>query len=107
MAQFTDESGGYVNYSEFLKRDSDFHLLIVGTARNRRLLQIYKELNVHAYMVRMHYAARLAGRRARNVLVEHEAIFNAVETRDLPALQTAISNNIHSFMKAFTAVGNS
>lgn len=104
MENLVDENGQYIDYPGCASRDCALHLLIVSTARNHRITEIYQDLNIHTYMVRMHHALELGHRRTLTMLKDHRAILAAFESRDLPALKTAITNNIQGFMRAFEAV---
>ncbi len=104
MERFVDDRGAYLDYAEYLRRDCDLHLLLVSIAGNRRFTEIYKGLNVQNYIIRMYYSAQLQRRRVRTALEEHRDIVAAVESRDLPALRSAITRNIQAFIRAYEAV---
>lgn len=102
MEQCIDDAGQhYTDYSEYLRRDGELHRLIVSTARNRRLSDLYETLNVHSYMVRMHNAVRLGDRRVQRSIQEHRDILTAFESRDLEMLRRTIQHNIYSFVEVF------
>lgn len=107
MEQLVDEQGRYLDYPGSSARDCALHLAIVSTARNRCITEIYRGLNVHTYLVRMHYSAQLGPRRTLTMLQDHRAILSAFESRDLPALRAAITCNIQGFMRAFEEVTSS
>lgn len=94
MEQLIDDSGRYTDFAEYSARDCDLHLAAVGTARNRRLTEIYKQLNLHTYIVRVHYASRMESRLARTITEDHKTILRAFESRDLPLLRATIVKNI-------------
>lgn len=107
MESLVDENGKYIDYPGCSSRDCALHLLIVSTARNRRITEIYQSLNIHTYMVRIHHAAALGYRRTLTMLEDHRAMLAAFESRDLQALKAAITHNIQGFMRAFEAVTQS
>jgi len=107
MEGLVDENGQYLDYPGCSSRDCALHLLIVSTARNRRITEIYQGLNIHTYMVRMHHATEFGHRRTLAMLEDHRAILAAFESRDLQALKAAITRNIQGFMLAFEAVTQS
>ncbi len=43
-------------YSRFMEKDSRFHLEIIKMTNNKRLLDIYKQLNAHVHITRFQYA---------------------------------------------------
>lgn len=104
MRQLFDAEGQCLDYAEFSRRDSQFHLLVVGTARNRRLLQIYRQLSVHLHIFRTNLAAQGGYRRKLASVQEHQEILDAFEARDLPALKAALSNHVRGVVAEFTSV---
>jgi DNA-binding GntR family transcriptional regulator len=95
MERFVDEQGAYSDYAEFSKRDSQFHLLIVGSARNRHLLDIYRRLGVHLHIYRTNLAAQTGGpRRGLSDVRDHRAILAGIETHDVPAIKAAITRHV-------------
>ncbi len=101
MTQLFDEEGCCLDYAEFSKRDSQFHLLVVGTANNRHLLQIYRGLSVHLHIFRTNLAAQGGYRRQLASVQEHRAILEAFESRDLPALKAALSAHVRGVVAEF------
>ena len=43
-------------YSQFMEKDSRFHLEIIMMTNNKRLLDVYKQLNAHVHITRFQYA---------------------------------------------------
>jgi DNA-binding GntR family transcriptional regulator len=52
------------------------------------------ELNGHIHMALIHSSSRIWRSRARAEAVEHSAIVDALEMRDLPRLQAAITAHL-------------
>ncbi|GEM_PF-1019515 len=104
MEGLIDEHGAYLDYPQCSTLDCDLHLLIVSMAGNRRLTEIYRGLNVHNYMARMHHASELMQHHVVHMLKDHRTILEAFESRDLAALKAAIAINIRGFMHAFEAI---
>jgi DNA-binding GntR family transcriptional regulator len=98
-----DADGGYSDYEQFVERDFQFHLLTVGTAKNRHLLDVYRYLFLHLQAARMQLAIAPGRRRALETRREHKAIVDAFESRDLSALKGAITAHVHESMKSFLA----
>ena len=70
--------------------NSRFHQMIVSLSKNRKLIQMYEDLNTHIQIARIHrgrqdWQDRLPAERA-----EHEAIISAFEKRDVDALRSAL-----------------
>ncbi len=106
MEQLLDEQGHYRDYAEFSKRDSSFHLLVVGTAHNRHLLQVYRSLSVHVHIYRTNLAVQAGYHRGVSTVQEHRAILNGLETHDLRALKAAISRHVEGVTSEFAASTN-
>lgn len=101
MAPLFDEEGHCLDYAEFSRLDSQFHLLVVATAKNRHLLQIYRGLSVHLHIFRTNLAAQGGYRRRLASVREHRAILGAFECRDLPAVKAALSAHVRGVMAEF------
>lgn len=103
MERCLDDEGRYLDYAQFIKKDSEFHLLIVSLARNPRLVEVYRGLNVHLAMVRIHFAVEMGHRRALPTVAEHRAIVAALAAHDLPALKAAIGEHVQGVMRSYDA----
>ncbi len=101
--EITDAQGRYVDYEDFVRKDAEFHFLIVGMARNRHLLSVYRHLFVHFHAARMHLSLGPGYRRALETRREHGAIVEAFESQDLCALEAAITEHMQESMKWFAA----
>ncbi len=102
MRQFFDDEGNCLDYAEFSKHDSLFHQLIVSTAENRHLVQIYRSLSVHVHIYRTNLAAQGGYRRSLASVREHQAILVAFESRDLPALKAALNAHVRGVAAEFS-----
>jgi DNA-binding GntR family transcriptional regulator len=86
------------------KANSELHLLLIETAGNRRLTEIYKGLNAHLTIARIHAAERNTDhdpRPAQEIAkrfaaeqAEHDEIIAALAARDLPRMQAAVRKHI-------------
>lgn len=86
------------------KANSDLHLLLIESAGNRRLTEIYKGLNAHLTIARIHAAerntagdprpAKETARRFAVEQAEHDEIIAALRQRDLPRMQAALRRHI-------------
>jgi DNA-binding GntR family transcriptional regulator len=98
-----DAQGGYSDYEQFVEKDFQFHLLTVGTAKNRHLVDVYRYLFLHLQTARMQLAIAPGHRRALETRREHQAILRAFESQDLAALKGAITAHVHASMESFLA----
>jgi DNA-binding GntR family transcriptional regulator len=85
------------------RENARFHTLLIKTSRNRRLADMYRSLNAHLQIARLHqqdtdWAARLLAEQT-----EHEAIVAALERRDRRALVEAVRRHIMRAKEAMTA----
>ncbi len=102
MEQLVDPQGRYLDYARFSKRDSQFHLLVVGSAGSGRLVQIYRGLSVHVHIYRTNLAVRMGSPLGLTDAREHRAILEGFESRDLPALKAAINQHVRHVVRALT-----
>jgi DNA-binding GntR family transcriptional regulator len=98
-----DDQGWYVDYEAFIRKDSELHFSIVGTARNRHLLDAYRRIYRHFHAARMHLALGPGYRRGLETRQDHLAILAAFETKDLPALKTAMTKHLQDTKQWFAA----
>lgn len=101
------------------KANSELHMLLIEAAGNRRLTELYKGLNAHLTIARIHAAERNSDegpRPAREIAkrlaveqAEHDEIIEALRARDLPRMQTAMRTHIgrakDSLMNAWKSQG--
>ncbi|QUW21356.1 GntR family transcriptional regulator [Sporosarcina sp. Marseille-Q4063] len=76
------------DFFEVYKIDHDFHLTYMKGMWNKKILQIYESIGSHSF------SSFLYGKKPKEKLIngvlEHEDICNALENRDLKALEAAI-----------------
>jgi GntR family transcriptional regulator, rspAB operon transcriptional repressor len=106
MEALLDEQGRYRDYAEFSKRDSQFHLVVVGTAHNRHLLKLYRGLSVHVHIYRTNLAVRAGYNRGLATVQEHRAILKGFETGDLRAVRAAITRHVEGVTAEFAPSPN-
>ena len=82
----------YIDYETFIDGDRDLHMYLVRYLNNRRLVQIYTDLNVHMQVARAHYLDTVEN--AVEAQKEHEDMLAALEARDLSSLKLALTDHI-------------
>lgn len=105
------------------KANSELHQLLIEAAGNRRLTEIYKGLNAHLTIARIHAAERNgepgtkpAQEPAQEIVkrfaaeqAEHDEIIAALRAKDLPRMQAAVRKHIgrakESLMNAWQSQG--
>jgi DNA-binding GntR family transcriptional regulator len=84
----------YADYDAFISEDRDLHTTIVWAMNNRRLLDIYSDLNIHMQVTRAHYLDTIEN--ALEAQKEHEAMVGAIANRDINALKSALNNHLET-----------
>lgn len=82
----------YLDYEKFMQGDQDFHLALVCQTENRRIIDIYRDLNVHMHVVRAHYISDVET--ARQTQREHAGLIEAFKQGDLEKAQEAINAHV-------------
>jgi len=98
-----DSQGWYVDYEQFVEKDAQLHFAIVGTARNRHLLDAYRRIFLHFHAARMHLALGPGYRRGFETRMDHAAIIEAFEAKDLQALKAALTKHMQDTLEWFAA----
>lgn len=87
------ENNDYQSVVEkYIHLDHTFHNLLVELARNKRLIEIYKQIDVHVQIARVRQ--KFTRSDSKHTESEHDAILAALERRDAPALAKALSDHI-------------
>jgi len=103
MESMVDEQGHYRDYADFSRKDSQFHQLVVASAGNRHLVQVYRRLSVHLHIYRTNLAAHTGPRLGLTDVREHRAILEGFRNRDLAALKSAIAMHVQQVAAALTS----
>jgi DNA-binding GntR family transcriptional regulator len=80
--------------TEHERKNVELHSLLVEMSQNRRLTELYRSLNAHLTIARIHSRRRPDGERLEHERREHRAILTALEARDTPALVSALDRHI-------------
>ena len=76
------------------RKNVELHNLIVELSENRKLIDIYRGLNAHIKIARIHYSREGWTQRIAQEKAEHRTIFHAIEKRDLAGLVQALRQHI-------------
>jgi len=93
------------SYRAFMELDSQFHLSFFNIMGNRRLLNIYKNLNAHMQMVRFRLMNHALGK-LPTTDQEHQVILDALCERDVVKAKQAIANHLRG-LEALCGSGRS
>lgn len=86
--------GDYTDYDAFISEDRDLHTTIVRAINNRRLLDMYSDLNIHMQVTRAHYLDTIEN--AVEAQKDHEAMVEAIANRDFNALKSALTVHLET-----------
>ena len=92
----------YIDYDKFISGDRDLHTFLVRAIDNRRLLDIYSELNIHMRITRAHYLDTIES--ALEAQKDHEEMVSAIANRDLECLKRALTNHIDTVKNRIMAL---
>lgn len=84
----------YADYDAFISEDRGLHTSIVRAMNNRRLLDIYSDLNIHMQVTRACYLDTIEN--AFEVQKVHEAMVEAIANRDINALKSALATHLET-----------
>lgn len=82
------------------RRNLEFHQRLIEMAGNRKMLEIYSGLNAHVKIARVHYTHEGWSKRLQDEAREHRAILQALEARNVRALQRALNDHIQRASEA-------
>jgi GntR family transcriptional regulator, rspAB operon transcriptional repressor len=80
--------------TEHERKNVELHSLLVETSQNRRLTELYRSLNAHLTIARIHSRRRPDHDRLEHERREHRAILAALEAGDTVALVSALDRHI-------------
>ncbi len=76
------------------RSNKELHTLIVELAGNQRLLRMYRDLDSHVAIARIHYSRQGWGERVDMANAEHQEILDALEARSAERLVAALRRHI-------------
>ncbi len=82
------------DYDAYMSWNRDLHLALIRLAGNNRLLQMYKSLNIHLQVARVHYAHSVED--VSQTQQEHKAIYEAFQNGDWEQVKEAITTHINN-----------
>jgi DNA-binding GntR family transcriptional regulator len=80
--------------AEHEQKNLELHALLVDASGNRRLAELYRSLNAHLTIARIHSRRRPQHERLEQERREHRAILKALTARDAAALVKALDRHI-------------
>lgn len=97
LPAFAQQEDGRRQHDE---ANQEFHRVLIEASGNRRLAEIYKSLNAHIQIARIHAARADWRERLRDEQQEHERIVAALEKRDAAAASEAMRRHIEGAKRA-------
>lgn len=98
-----DEERHGDDYQEWLRRDAEFHELLVGSAGNPYLTEVYRRLSARVHLAHIRFSLNAGLRPSQHAMREHEAILAAFESGDLAALKAAIGEHSDRSVQFYAA----
>jgi DNA-binding GntR family transcriptional regulator len=86
------------DYDAYMSWNRDLHLSLIRLADNNRLLQMYKRLNIHIQVARVHYSHSIED--VAQTQQEHRAIYDAFENGNGEQVKKAISTHVNNVKTA-------
>jgi len=82
------------DYDAYMAWNRDLHVSLIKLADNNRLLPLYESLNIHIQVARVHYSHSVES--VAQTQWEHQAIYEAFESRNWERVKKAISAHINN-----------
>ncbi len=82
------------------QKNRELHELLVALSGNRKMLALYKSLNTHISMARVHYASHAWKSRLDQERQEHQEILLKLQQRDGPGLAESLRRHIQGATQA-------
>jgi DNA-binding GntR family transcriptional regulator len=79
---------------EHFRHNAAFHQHLIELSGNRKLAELYRQLNAHIQIARVHSRSPSWRERVPTEAAEHEAMVAAIERRDLDGLKRAITGHL-------------
>jgi DNA-binding GntR family transcriptional regulator len=86
------------DYDVYMSWNRDLHLSLIRLADNNHALQIYKSLNIHLQVARVHYSHSVAD--VAQTQQEHRAIYEAFESGNWEQVKKTISTHVNNVKTA-------
>jgi DNA-binding GntR family transcriptional regulator len=84
------------------RRNNDLHLRLVELSGNKKLIEIYRSLNAHMKIARIHYTTNTWSKRLNDERKEHHKILEALQARNGRLLRDALDEHIRRASAALT-----
>jgi DNA-binding GntR family transcriptional regulator len=79
---------------DHFRHNAAFHQRLIELSGNRKLAELYRQLNAHIQIARVHSRSSSWRERVPTETAEHEAIVDAIERRDVAGLKAAIARHL-------------
>ena len=84
----------YLDYPSFMQGDRNFHTILVEQTGNGRIVDIYRDLNVHIHVARAHYVDDVEN--AYQIQREHKLFIDALQRGNLEETQAVLNAHINN-----------
>lgn len=96
--------GGRGSYQEWVRRDAQFHGLLVESSGNPYLSDTYRRLGARAIMARVYLSFSSEPRPSQEAAREHATILAAFEVGDMSTLKAAIAEHRERSAQLYAAI---
>ena len=87
------------NHASYLDLNTKFHDTIMAHGKNEKALELYNYYHMLARSLRKSY--RPQQRRVKNAAIEHDALIEALKSKNLFALRTAVDAHVNHALEDF------
>lgn len=94
LSQLADRMKSTTSTQDHARINTEFHRMLIGLSRNRKLLEVYDDLNAHIRIGRIHGSEPNWRARLLEEYSEHSEIVVAIKARDIASLQNALKKHI-------------
>lgn len=94
LTELVQEIAAATDVDEHFRRNLAFHESLVTLSGNRKLAEIYRQLNAHIQIALVHSGSKAWIGRVQTEEIEHRAILDAIARRDAAALKSAVERHL-------------
>lgn len=94
LRELAQRTAHATDVDEHFRANAAFHQHLIALSGNRKLAELYRQLNAHIQIARVHSRSSSWRERVATEAAEHDAIVGAVERRDLAGLRLAITTHL-------------
>jgi DNA-binding GntR family transcriptional regulator len=94
LRELAQRTAHATDVDEHFRANAAFHQHLIALSGNRKLAELYRQLNAHIQIARVHSRSSSWRERVPTEAAEHDVIVLAIDSRDLDGLRLAITNHL-------------